>query len=47
MKPILGGYSYSEIAKELELKKVIRTLVYRLNHPKENSFPKKAEKSKN
>lgn len=46
MKPIPEGYSYSEIAKELGLKKVNRTLVYRLNHPKENSFPKKRKKSK-
>ncbi len=43
MKLIHEGYSYSEIAEDLGLKneKVIRNLVYRINHPKENSLPKK------
>ena len=37
MKLIHEGHSYSEIKNE----KVIRNLVYRINHPKENSLPKK------
>ena len=39
MKMIHEGHSYPEIAKELGLKneKVIRNLVYRINHPKEKS----------
>ena len=43
MKMIHEGYSYPEIAMELGLKneKVIRNLVYRMSHPKENSLPKK------
>ena len=43
MKLIHKGHSYSEIAEDLGLKneKVIRNLVYRINHPKENSLPKK------
>lgn len=43
MKLIHEGHSYSEIAEDLGLKneKVIRNLVYRINHPKENSLPKK------
>lgn len=43
MKLIQEGHSYSEIAKELGLKneRVIRNLVYRINHSKENSLPKK------
>ena len=43
MKMIHEGHSYPEIAKELGLKneRVIRNLVYRINHPKENSLPKK------
>ncbi len=38
MKLIHEGHSYSEIAEDLGLKneKVIRNLVYRINHPKEN-----------
>ena len=38
IKMIHEGYSYPEIAEELGLKneKVIRNLVYRMNHPKEN-----------
>ena len=36
MKLIHEGHSYSEIAEDLGLKneKVIRNLVYRINHPK-------------
>lgn len=43
MKLIHEGHSYSEIAEDLGLKneKVIRNLVHRINHPKENSLPKK------
>jgi len=43
MEMIHEGHSYAQIAEELELKneKVIRNLVYRMNHPKENSLPKK------
>ena len=43
MKLIHEGHSYSEIAEDLGLKneKVIINLVYRINHPKENSLPKK------
>ena len=43
MKLIHEGHSYSEIAEDLGLKneKVIRNLVYRINHRKENSLPKK------
>lgn len=46
MKMIREGHSYSEIAKELGLKneRVIRNLVYRIKHPKENSLPKKTWK---
>ena len=41
MKMIHEGYSYAEIAEELGLKneRVIRNLVYRLNHPKESQLP--------
>ena len=44
MKQIHEGHSYSEIAENLGLKneKVIRNLVYRLNHPKGNSLPIKS-----
>lgn len=43
MKMIHEGHSYKEIAIELGLKneKVIRNLVYRMNHPKENSLARK------
>lgn len=43
IKMIHEGYSYPEIAEELGLKneKVIRNLVYRINHPKENTLSKK------
>lgn len=42
MTMIHEGRSYAEIAEELGLKneKVIRNLVYRTRHPKENSLPK-------
>lgn len=41
MKMIHEGHSYAEIAEELGLKneKVIKNLVYRINHPKENYLP--------
>ena len=47
MKLIHEGHSYSEIAEDLGLKneKVIRNLVYRINHPKENSLPKKRRRN--
>ena len=40
-KMIHEGHSYTEIAEELGLKneKVIRNLVYRMNHPKGNHLP--------
>lgn len=41
MEMIHEGHSYTQIAEELGLKneKVIRNLVYRINHPKENYPP--------
>ena len=41
MELINKGHSYAEIAEELGLKneRVIRNLVYRINHPKENYLP--------
>lgn len=41
MKMIHEGHFYAEIAEELGLKneKVIKNLVYRINHPKENYLP--------
>ena len=48
MKMIHEGQSYAEIAEELGLKneRVIRNFIYRTNHPKENSLPKRGRKAK-